>query len=647
MAPFAQDIMMATSSLIQDINNPKMEVTMRSEAVRALGRIIDPSMVGSVERLLKQLMLDRNSVMASAALVTCIHLFFTNKDAVRRWATEITQALESVPRSSMAQYHALGLLYLIKAGDRVSISKMLATVNKSPSGPFASVLFLRIYGAQPQNSAMMPIDLKGYLRGKGKTEMVSLEAARVICEHADEHGNELSYAVATLQAMLSSSRPLMRLASLRTLHRLAHTHPGAVAACNREIEGLVGDANRSIATFAITTLLKTGSEESVDRLVAQVSSYVSEIADEFKVVVVQAVRELCFKFLLKAPALLDFFSGILRDEGSFEYKQSVLQAIEDLLGLSGPSSSEDDSMRERVLQSLCEFIEDCEYPGLTVQVLCLLGERAAEGSSSKIVRYIYNRMILEGPRVRIAAINALAKLSEGNRKGVVPLLKLALNDLDEQVREAAHIALSSLDKLDSKGRDVLYNHQVAFDLDDLERKLKEYQADVANYARPFDAAQVAMVPREELLKKAALPAVVDLAPVPNMSTAPTSFGCTAAELEAFLPAGSSVVHSQEAKLLTDGNAECTVNVIKHLIVQRASTLFLLEFVCENTEADLEFTNVSVQCKAAVIKQQAIEVLKGLGRKSCLVLVDEREAEIANLLTFRVNGGEERFSVVVD
>lgn len=69
------------------------------------------------------------------------------------------------------------------------------------------------------------------------------------------------------------------------LHSLqvAMKHPSAVTACNLDLENLITDSNRSIATLAITTLLKTGSESSVDRLMKQISSFVSEISDEFKV----------------------------------------------------------------------------------------------------------------------------------------------------------------------------------------------------------------------------------------------------------------------------------------------------------------------------------------------------------------------------
>ena len=60
-------------------------------------------------------------------------------------------------------------------------------------------------------------------------------------------------------------------------------HPNAVMSCNVDLEKLITDSNRSIATLAITTLLKTGAESSVERLMKQISSFVSEIGDEFKV----------------------------------------------------------------------------------------------------------------------------------------------------------------------------------------------------------------------------------------------------------------------------------------------------------------------------------------------------------------------------
>ena len=92
------------------------------------------------------------------------------------------------------------------------------------------------------------------------------------------------------------------------------SHPAAVTACNLDLENLITDVNRSIATLAITTLLKTGSESSVDRLMKQIGTFMSEISDEFKVVVVDAVRALCVKFPRKHVVMMNFLSSMLRDE---------------------------------------------------------------------------------------------------------------------------------------------------------------------------------------------------------------------------------------------------------------------------------------------------------------------------------------------
>lgn len=130
-------------------------------------------------------------------------------------------------------------------------------------------------------------------------------------------------------------------------------HPSAVTACNLDLENLITDSNRSIATLAITTLLKTGSESSVDRLMKQISSFVSEISDEFKVgqrrrvlahfrsvftfdgltlcdaltvrqvVVVQAISALCQKYPRKHSVMMNFLSNMLRDDVSDLHYQTT------------------------------------------------------------------------------------------------------------------------------------------------------------------------------------------------------------------------------------------------------------------------------------------------------------------------------------
>jgi coatomer protein complex subunit gamma len=94
---------------------------------------------------------------------------------------------------------------------------------------------------------------------------------------------ELTPAITVLQLFLSSPKAAMRFAALRTLNRVAQSQPLAVTACNLDMEHLIDDPNRSIATLAITTLLKTGSAGSVDRLMKKIGTFMNDITDEFKV----------------------------------------------------------------------------------------------------------------------------------------------------------------------------------------------------------------------------------------------------------------------------------------------------------------------------------------------------------------------------
>jgi coatomer protein complex subunit gamma len=157
--------------------------------------------------------------------------------------------------------------------------------------------------------------------------MVIYEAARAICNLRNVSPKELTPAITVLQLFLSSPKPTLRFAAVRTLNKVAQTHPLSVTTCNLDMENLISDSNRSIATLAITTLLKTGSESSIERLMKQITSFMGEISDEFKIVVVEAIRTLCLKFPQKHRSLLTFLSTILRDEGGFEYKKTIVETI--------------------------------------------------------------------------------------------------------------------------------------------------------------------------------------------------------------------------------------------------------------------------------------------------------------------------------
>jgi len=274
-----------------------------------------------------------------------------------------------------------------------------------------------------------------------KNEMVVYEAAKAVCALPNIEPQELSPAVNVLQLFLSSSKPAVRFAAIKTVSQVAVGHPRMVSKCNEDLEALIADANRSIATLAITTLLKTGSENSIDRLLKQISVFLSEIPDEYKITIVRSLQRLCLTYPAKHRVLVGFLSNFLREEGGFDFKRSIVNSIVSLIK-QVPETTESS------LLHLCEFIEDCEFTMLSTQILHLLGELGPGTlSPARYIRFIYNRVILENSAVRAAAVAALSKFAArcpSLRMSIMTLLKRSVDDEDDETRDRASVAVSVL-----------------------------------------------------------------------------------------------------------------------------------------------------------------------------------------------------------
>ena len=135
-------------------------------------------------------------------------------------------------------------------------------------------------------------------------------------------------------------------------------------------------------------------------------------------------------------------SNFLREEGGFEFKKTIVNAIVTLIK-AVPETAESS------LLHLCEFIEDCEFTMLSTQVLHLLGELGPTTSApARYIRFIYNRVMLENSAVRAAAIGSLSKFAASCpslRAPIVSLLKRGLDDEDDETRDRTSILVNLLE----------------------------------------------------------------------------------------------------------------------------------------------------------------------------------------------------------
>ncbi|KAF3768471.1 hypothetical protein M406DRAFT_286405 [Cryphonectria parasitica EP155] len=634
LAHSAEDIIMVTSTIMKDTGG-STDVIYRPNAIRALCRIIDATTVQSIERVMKTAIVDKNPSVSSAALVSSYHLLPIAKDVVRRWQSETQEAAGSakssggfslgftssssqlpVNNSTMTQYHAIGLLYQIRSHDRMALVKMVQQFGAAGAvkSPAAIIMLVRLAAQLAEDDPglrkpMMQL-LDGWLRHK--SEMVNFEAAKAICDMRDVTDAEVSQAVHVLQLFLTSPRAVTKFAALRILHNFASFKPQAVNVCNPDIELLISNSNRSIATFAITTLLKTGNEASVDRLMKQISGFMSEITDEFKITIVEAIRTLCLKFPSKQAGMLQFLSGILRDEGGYDFKRAVVESMFDLIKFVPDS-------KEEALAHLCEFIEDCEFTKLAVRILNLLGLEGPKTSQpTKYIRYIYNRVVLENAIVRAAAVTSLAKFGVGQKdpevkRSVQVLLTRCLDDVDDEVRDRAALNLRLMSEEDEMAEKFVKNDSM-FSLPYFEHQLVMYVTsdDKSTFESAFDISKIPVVTREQADAEDRTKKLTASTPsLKPPKVAPTKAAPSGAEAAASATAAAqqyaqelmaipemkefgNLLKSSAVVELTEAETEYVVKVVKHIFKEH----IVLQYDITNTLDSVLLENVSVLASPA-------------------------------------------------
>ena len=392
---------------------------------------------------------------------------------------------------------------------------------------------------------------------------------------------------------------------------------------NEGLEALIGDSNRLIGTLAIMTLLKTGTEGSMDRLLKNISTFLYHIAEEYKIMVVQSLQRLCITFPTKYRIVIGFMSKFLREEGGFAFKQTIIESIVSLM-------NQIPETRETALLYLCEFIEDCEFVALSTEAIFLIGDFGSKTSCpSRYVRFIYNRCILENAMIRAAAVSALAKFAvrcPSLRKSILALLKSCASDENDETRDRVILSISILEKaeLDNPFEETNGNEhseedgqegdavdQDAFavfalatrlpmSFDNLARRLKAYQ-DIPGAMENSEPLVLSALPIVEELSTP--PVIIGSSEVADSLKAqsngtrsqlagdvlakhdPAAIIYTIPEFAAF----GRVFRSCPPVALTEAESEYVVHCVKHIMDEH----IILQFIVQNTIEDQRLENVSV------------------------------------------------------
>ncbi|XP_065581103.1 LOW QUALITY PROTEIN: coatomer subunit gamma-2-like [Artemia franciscana] len=478
----------------------------------------------------------------------------------------------------MVQYQCVALYYNTRKGAKQDLMKMFEKLLDHLNSPYAMCFLIRIVAKLTQDGNDSE-HLMDFLRTctRHKSDMVRYEAAAAIVNLKNQPSGSLKAAVSVLQLFLASSKAVMRYAAVRTLNMVLTIHPSIVNPCNLDLENLCSDSNRLVSTLANTTLLNTCNESSVDRLMRQISNFVSDISDELKIAVVQNIRTLCRRFPKKYGSLLSTLASFFSKEGGQEYKNATVDAIIAII-------EDNPEAKELGLAYLCEFIEDCEHTSLAVRILYLLGQEGPRVKHPRrYIRYIYNCTQLEKFDVRAAAISALAyfgTLCPDLLPDFLVVLDRCKIDPDDEVQDRASIFHVLLIQ---KNLYTLIKLEVPLPM--LEKTLLAY-IEARDFDRSFDIGTVPLALAEKL---PAIETILAARPKQSQSDLPQESFKFLPDFPEFAAYGP-LFKMSDPIILSDIDMERYVRLVKHVF----NNHIVLEFICFNTINNQVLENVSVE-----------------------------------------------------
>jgi len=326
-------------------------------------------------------------------------------------------------------------------------------------------------------------------------------------------------------------------------------------------------------------------------LMRKISTFMTEIGDEFKVVVVNAVRELCAKYPQKNKVLVGYLASFLREEGGFIFKKCIVDSILDLMSMIPDT-------KETSLLYLCEFIEDCEFVELIVQVMSVIGKIGpTTASPSRYIRFIFNRVILENARIRAAAVSTLGLFASRVpelREPISSLLKMSLADEDDEVRDRAATLLETFEtSTDDSTVRFMLDEPMPMSFSSLERSVRAYLShSTGTDAQPLTFSSLPVI-EESYAAPAASSKTFQKKPQQAQSADAASGEVVDKAAELYkIPAIAQlgrVFRSCAEVQLTESEMEYVVSCVKHVFTDH----IVLQFIVLNTVDDQRLQDVNI------------------------------------------------------
>ena len=455
---FWQNSFILTGSLINEINQQGGDL-IKPCCFRLLGQIIDNSSVNAVERYLKVAISNKSTEIASSALICTLIMVFKGFNVAKNWISEISEKLNnSIGQNNLITFHTLLLLKEIKDKDKLFLIKIfskIADASKSRS-QFALCQLIRYISQLMNKEELKSETIKVFTifleRCTYKVEdSIKIEACRAIFS-LKKKTNLNKTAIEAITDLLTSVNKCTKFAALKTLDKFiskGNFPAGSSLELFLEIERIIEDSgnNSSTKAYALSIFLKISKDLSDSRLEKMFKAFIEQypkFKEDFKKEIVVISKEISKNNPKKNKLYYNFFTSIFKLDANPATKLEILDALIWYF-------YNDKDLKLQTLFFLAEIIPDCQYEVVKIKILNLLGNECQSITNpGKLVRYIYNQIILESPMVRASAISALGEIAFKEislRKTIINLIKKSFNDIDSEVRERAFFYYKAVTQL--------------------------------------------------------------------------------------------------------------------------------------------------------------------------------------------------------
>jgi len=460
-----QSSFILTGSLITELNGD--DDLIKPNCFRLLGQITDASSVNVVERLLKEAINNENHEVASSALCCTLFMSLKGFGIAKSWINEISEKLNSsLSEENLLTFHTLLLLKEIKKNDKLFLIKIFSRIaetsgSRSHRSQFAICQLIRyvtdlLLKADLEESTKKTFHIFLQMSLYRLEESIKIEAARSIMIIPNISASIRQETIATLCELISSSNKIVRFAALKTLDKHIDGFAQNVAVdIFLELEKIIEDSgtNSSIKSYAFSIFLKISKGLSDYRLEKMFKTFIEQYTkfkEDFKKKLINISKNISRENPTKNKLYYDFFCSVFKLDAGPQTKLEILDALIWFV-------YNDKDLKLQTIFFLAESLFDCQYDVLKIRIINLLGKECElVNNKSKLVRYIYNQLLLEFPAVRASAISALGEIGfkENNlRDIIISLIENCLNDDDNEVRERAFMISKALKAVKGKKKE--------------------------------------------------------------------------------------------------------------------------------------------------------------------------------------------------